>query len=278
MSQRSVRDYYEQYGEREWARLDRPEDGALEFAINSRTIADYLPAATRVLDIGGGPGRYALWLAERGHRVTLADLSPTLLAIARERVATLPAAQAIEEIVEADACDLARWGDGSFDAALSLGPFYHLPEAEARERAAAELARVLRPGGLAFVALMPRTSFLRRTIADRAERRHLGDPEFVRRLLEEGTFINDEPGRFTGGYGFRPEEIAPFFARFGFAQECLLASQSVAPDLQRTLAELAENDEAAFETALAVLLQVANEPSILGMSSHLLYVGRKGAA
>lgn len=275
MSRDAVRNYYEQYGEREWARLDRPEDGALEFAINSRTIAAYLPDGARILDIGGGPGRYALWLAERGHRVTLADLSPGLLGIAREQAATTPAGRLIEEIVEADACDLSRWPDSSFDAVLALGPFYHLPEEEARERAAAELARVLKPGGFAFVALMPRLSFLRRTIADRVERRHLGRPKFVRQLLDTGTFNNDEPGRFTGGYGARPEEIAPFFARFGFAQETLLASQSVAPDLQRTLAELAENDPQSFETTLVILLEVASEPSILGMSSHLLYVGKR---
>ena len=145
MSRDAVRNYYEQFGEREWARLDRPEDGALEFAINSRTIAAYLPDEARILDIGGGPGRYALWLAERGHRVSLADISPGLLTIAREQAAARPAGQLVEEIVEADACDLSRWPDASFDAVLALGPFYHLPEEDARERAAAELARVLKP-------------------------------------------------------------------------------------------------------------------------------------
>jgi SAM-dependent methyltransferase len=275
MSRDDVRAYYDQFGEREWARLERPEDGALEFAIHCRAIAAHLPQGARVLDIGGGPGRYALWLAERGHRVVLADLSPELLAIARERVAGSAAGTLVEEIVVADACDLSRWAAGSFDAALALGPFYHLPVPADRERAAAELARVVRPGGLAFVALMPRLGFLRRTIASSAERRHLRDPEFLARLLDEGVFVNDELGRFTGGYGVRPEEIGPFFARFGFAQVALLASQSVAPDLQRELAELAANDQEAHAAALDALVRVAGEPSILGMSAHLLYAGRR---
>lgn len=275
MSREAVRDYYEHYGEREWSRLDRPDDGALEFAINSRAIAAYLPSGARILDIGGGPGRYALWLAGRGQRVTLADLSPALLTIARERAAATATGQLIEEIVEADACDLSRWAGGSFDAALALGPFYHLPDQAARERAAAELARVLRPGGLAFVALIPRLGFLRRTIANRAEWRHLSEPGFVGRLLATGRFINDEPGRFTGGYGTLPGEVAPFFARFGFAQEALLASQSVAPDLQPILTELATRDPQGYEAAMGALFDVASDPSILGMSSHLLYVGRR---
>jgi hypothetical protein len=70
-------------------------------------------------------------------------------------------------------------------------------------------------------------------------------------------------------------EVAPFFARFGFAQEALLASQSVAADLQPALAELATSDPQGYEAAIEALLEVASDPSILGMSSHLLYVGRR---
>jgi S-adenosylmethionine-dependent methyltransferase len=270
----AIRAYYEGYAEHEWERLDRDDDGVLEFTINSRTIAAHLPSGATVLDIGGGPGRYAHWLAARGHRVTLADLSPALLAIARIRNS---AGSPLAEIVETDARDLRRWGAGSFDAALALGPFYHLTEAADRERAAAELARVIRPGGLLFAALMPRLAFLRRTIADPTERRHLAAPEFVARIVADGVFVNDEPGRFTGGYGFRPEEIAPFFAAHGFTQLTLLASESAAADLQPQLAELARTDPAAYAATLDMLLSVAAETSILGMASHLLYVGRRAA-
>ena len=269
----AVRAYYEGFAERERTRLDRPDDGVLEFALNSRTIAAYLPAGATVLDIGGGPGRYARWLAARGHRVTLADPSPALLTLAREHTPT--AGPTLAAIVEADARDLGRWDAGSFDAVLALGPFYHLTEAANRARAAAELARVIPPSGLLFAALMPRLAFLRRTIADPVERRHLAAPDFVARVLADGVFINDVPGRFTGGYGFRTEEIAPFFAAHGFAQLALFASESIAPDLQGQLAELARADPATYEATIDALLAVAAEPSILGMASHLLYVGRR---
>src|SRR4051812_27451465 len=97
MSRDDVRAYYDQFGEREWSRLERPEDGALEFAIHCRAIAGHLPEGARVLDIGGGPGRYALWLADQGHRVVLADLSPELLAFARARMAASAAGVLVEE-------------------------------------------------------------------------------------------------------------------------------------------------------------------------------------
>ena len=212
----AVRAYYASFGEREWARLEDPEDGAVEFAVTCHTLATYLPRDARSLDIGGGPGRYTIWLAQRGHRVTLADLSPELLSIARTKISQAGAGAMVEEVVEADARDLSHWADDSFDAVLSLGPFYHLPDPDDRILAASELRRVLRVVGTAFVALMPRYAFLRRTLAIPEERRHLAQPDFVKRVLGEGVFINDVSGRFTDGYGVLTEDVSPFFEQHGF--------------------------------------------------------------
>ena len=276
MARDDVRAYYAGFGEREWARLTDPDcDGVAEFAVTTHALQAHLPPGARVLDLGGGPGRYAIWLAERGHRVALADLSPELLQIARREVERAGVAAAVEEIVEADACDLARWPTACFDAALCLGPFYHLPERADRERAAAELARVVRPGGVVFVALMPRLVFLRRTLALADERNHLAQPEFLARLLEQGVFQNDVPGRFTSGYGARPEEVAPFFERHGFATLALLATEGLTAGLGAALAALATDDPDTYRAALDVVVSTAAEPGILGLSNHLLYIGRR---
>ena len=277
MTSDAVRAYYAAFGEREWTRLDNPDDGAVEFAITCRTLATYLPTAARVLDLGGGPGRYTIWLAQRGHRVVLADLSPELLSIARAKIEEHGVGAMVEEIVEADACDLSRWADGSFDAALCLGPFYHLPDPNDRDRAAQELGRVVRPEGLVFVALMPHFAFLRRTLALSDERHHLIQPTFVRRLLEDGVFVNDVPGRFTQGYGAHPEELAPFFERHGFTTLALLAAEGIIVDMQRVLAEIVESDPELYQAAFNLVLRTAGDPSILGMATHLLYVGRNAS-
>ncbi len=276
MTSEAVHSYYASFGEREWTRLTTPT-GAIEFAVNSHALVKHLPSNARVLDIGGGPGRYALWLAERGHRVVLADLSSELLAIARRKAAESTSGTLIEEIVEADARDLSQWDDDSFDAVLSLGPFYHLPDPADRERAVGELSRVVRPGGLAFVAFMTRYSFLRRTMAVPDERRHLTQQEFVERLLEEGVFINDVAGRFTHGYGAHPEEIAPFFEPYGFEMLELLASESIAGGIQDSLTEMSTDIPDVYQVALDLILRAASDQSILGMSDHLLYVGKKAS-
>ena len=274
MNNDAVRAYYADLGEREWARLDNPDDGAIEFEVTCHTLSTYLPSHARVLDIGGGPGRYTVWLAQHGHRVSLADLSPEQLAIARTKIGEAGVDAMVEEVVEADARDLSHWPDNSFDAVLSLGPFYHLPDPNDRDRAAAELHRVLRVGGTVFVALMPRYAFLRRTLDILDERRHLTQPDFMKRLLNDGVFINDVPGRFTEGYGVLPEEISPFFERHGFTTLALFSAEGITASSQRALSELATSEPAIYQAALDVIIRTAGDPSILGMATHLLYVGK----
>jgi SAM-dependent methyltransferase len=267
--------YYAAFGDREWQRLERDE-GAVEFEVTTAMLARHLPTSGRVLDIGGGPGRYAAWLADRGYRVALADLSPALLDLARSRLSDGPGrAGAVEEITEADARDLSPWPDRSFDAVLSLGPFYHLTDPNDRERAVSELARVVRPGGIVFVALMPWLGFVRRTIWVADERRHLVDAAFVAALRDHGVFTNDVPGRFTHGYGVRPAEVVPFFESHGFATRTFVSTHGFANGIESALAEMRSSDPDAYAVALEMLIETADEPGLLGLGGHLLYVGER---
>ena len=275
MTHESVKNYYAGFGEREWDRLKSPNDGFVEYAVTRKMLSKYLKPKSRILDIGGGPGRYAMWLAKHGHRVVLADLSPELLAIARIKLDEAGVMANIEEIVEADACDLSHWQDGSFDAVLSLGPLYHLIDADDREKAVSEMRRVLKPQGVAFAALMPLYGFIRRSLAIPDERRHLTQPEFVARILEQGVFINDIPGRFTDGCGVIPSEVPAYFQQHGFTMQTLLSAQGIVPDMQKILCELEQNDPATYQAVLDIILKTADDPGILGMASHLLYIGKK---
>src|SRR5262245_42331592 len=128
MTKDTVRAYYATFGEREWHRLTSPADGAVDWTLTCHMLTTCLPATGRVLDLGGGSGRHTIWLAQRGYRVVLADLSADLLALAQDKIAAAGVTDAVEALVEADACDLSAWPDQSFDAIVCLGPFYHLPE------------------------------------------------------------------------------------------------------------------------------------------------------
>lgn len=278
MTIEQIRAYYDSFGAREWQRLQTPE-GRVEWAVSTETLRTYLPSKGRVLDLGGGPGRYAIWLAQRGYRVVLADISPAMLDLARERIAAAgPAVSAnIEAVIEGDACDLPMFSHAEFDAVLCLGPFYHLPEAADRSRAGGELKRLVKPGGMLAVMHMSRYALLRRTLALPDERHHLRDAEWLTRLLNDGIFYNEVAGRFNSGYGARPQEIAPFFESFGFRTKTLLATDGLLGGLADAATELAESDPAAHELLMRLAVRTANDPALHGNSGHLLYIGTRAA-
>ncbi len=270
-----VRAYYAALGAREWERLERPHDGAVEYLVTIDALERHLPPNSQVLDIGGGPGRYAIALAQRGHLVTLADLSPELVSLARDKIDAARVADRIAEVVMADACDLSRWADASFDAALSLGPLYHLTTADERSAAARELARVVKPGGVVFVAAMPRLAFLRRTIALPDERHHLEDPEWLRRVLDEGIFENEVPGRFSLGYGAEPGEIEGLLEGHGFAVAETLAAESLSLGVEHEVGEMLAAGDGSAVAVRRLMIRLAGDARLLGSAGHLLLVAQR---
>jgi SAM-dependent methyltransferase len=145
-----IREHYARGEERD--RLLGPF-GQVEFARTCEILERSLPPAPAVVaDVGGGPGRYALWLAGRGYAVHHRDLVE-LHVEQLSADAVVRGFKVDSRIADARDLDLA---DASVDAVLLLGPIYHLPTREDRARALAEAARVVRPGGPVFAVAISR--------------------------------------------------------------------------------------------------------------------------
>src|SRR3954454_2815527 len=96
----------------------------LEFIRTQALIRERLPAGpARVLDVGGGTGAHAAWLAADGHDVELIDPVTAHVRTAREAARALPRPF---HATEGDARALDA-PDSSVDVCLMLGPLYHLP-------------------------------------------------------------------------------------------------------------------------------------------------------
>ena len=142
---RLVAFYEGRLSERE--RLSRRE-GRLELARTRELLDRFLPPPpARVIDVGGGTGIHASWLAERGYSVHLVDIVPAHVEEA-SRSAAFSAAVG-------DARDLPH-PDNDYDVALLLGPLYHLQAAEARAAVLREARRVVREGGMVVAAFISR--------------------------------------------------------------------------------------------------------------------------
>jgi len=132
-----------------------------DFGVVAKTIAAgaevfvgglAIAPGTKVLDVACGTGNLAIPLARLGAAVTGVDIAPNLLAQARERAA---AEGLVTTFDEGDAEDL-PYGDASFDAVVTMFGAMFAPRPEL---VAAELARVLKPGGLLAMANWNPASF-----------------------------------------------------------------------------------------------------------------------
>ena len=108
-------------------------------------IARHFPAAAadslRILEVGTGPGFFAILLAELGYDVTAIDLTPAMLAEAKKNAGALAERIRFMEM-NAESLD---FKEALFDVVISRNLTWNLPHPAT---ACAEWARVLRPGGL----------------------------------------------------------------------------------------------------------------------------------
>ncbi len=177
-----------------------------------------LPPGTRVLDVACGTGNLAIPLARSGAVVTGIDIAPNLLLQARERASSegLPIV-----FDEGDAEEL-PYDDGSFDAAVSMFGAMFAPRPRL---VAAELGRVLRPGGRLAMANWNPESFSARMFS--VAGRHLppppglpppvlwGDATIVReRLAKDFTAIETEIVELTFDMPTDPAGAVDFFRRY----------------------------------------------------------------
>ncbi|HEY64325.1 MAG TPA: methyltransferase domain-containing protein [Caldilineae bacterium] len=263
-----IRRYYDQQPEAEWGRLERHRT---EFAVTLRALEEHLPPPpAKVLDCGGGPGRYAIELARRGYEVTLFDLSAGCLQMARERAAEAGVTLAGYE--QGTATDLARFPDETFDAVLLMGPLYHLLGEKERRQALAEARRVLKPGGPLFAAFISRYAPLR-YVAIREPTWPLEQPERLEMLLTTGIL----PPRGVEGPEFvahfaHPTEVIPLCRGEGFEIVTVLGVEGLVSMIEEQVNALSGE---AWDAWVDLNYRVARDPSIHGCVEHLLVVAVK---
>lgn len=271
MKHREVRAYYDV--KNEWDRLDTP-GGRLEFQRTLKLVEKHFPPGGRILDLGGGPGRYALALARLGYRVCLADLSARQLAEARERIAGAAMQDRIESIDEVDALDLGRYGDASFDGVLALGPFYHLTDRDDRLAAAREMRRVMKPRGRALIAFLPRLWSTAALIYRAAQ-----DPDQVsvaafREAFRGGAFLNPRENAF-GGFFEEPFALRQLLEEARLLWVETVSVRGIADRYEESLWALERVHPELFHEVLRFIDATAAEPAVIASCGHAIIAMQK---
>jgi SAM-dependent methyltransferase len=257
-----VRDFYQNYDE--WGRFVR--HGA-EFEINKRYLYRYIKKGDDVLDIGGGPGRYALELAQSGCHVTLLDLTPKHIAIALEKASEMGLSI---NAVCGDACYADKLVQGNFDAVLLMGPLYHLSREADRVKAIKAALSLLKPGGILYAAFISSYAVVWDNMKRFPDKILAPDDNAVFEcVLDDKSFSGKS---FTASHLIRPRDIEPFMAQFPLEKLHLLSSESV---LLFRESELRAQPEAVWNAWMDFAEKICEREEFLSMAGHFLYIGQK---
>jgi len=260
-----IRDYYDTDVEAEWNRIaNRPE-----FLLTCRMLDRYIKPGDRVLDIGGGPGRYVLYLAEKGCHVTLFDLSAENTKFAKEQAAKQNLSI---QAITGDAREVDQLVDEQFDYILLMGPLYHLLEESDRIKAIESALDLLVPSGIlfaSFISMMGGIIYGMKEAPQILASADLFEVAFVEKFIAKKSTGGMA---FTNAFFIEQSEILPFMAQFQLEKLHLFGQEGILSPCEENIMS---QPKETIDLWLDFCEKIWEREELLSWSEHLMYVGKK---
>lgn len=268
MSVEEVREYYNNNALHEWERLDRHP---FEFIFTTYMMDNYIKSGDSILDIGGGPGRYALHYARKGCAVTLIDLSEGNIEIAgekaREQQINIPSFAC--NCLDIDSLEL-----GQFDHVFLMGPLYHLLEKEDREKAVRLALDRLKPNGILYCSFILDFAGIIYDLKNGPGYlpTHLGNP--MTSKLIDSIFTGTEYAgpAFTSACFINQRQIEPFMRPFNLKKLHLFGQEGILALNENQLKSFPKEE---YDRWIELAKNFLDIPEFLAFSEHAMYIGRK---
>ncbi len=150
-NQEHIRNYYNAYGEREWERMLSSPANQVSFHIHKHYLHKYIASNNSVLELGAGAGRFSIELAQLTDNLTVTDLSPEQLRLAKQHMAK--AGFQAQAFLEQDITNLSDFQNESFDVVTCYGgPLSYV--LEQATTAFEEMLRVTKHNGYILLSVM----------------------------------------------------------------------------------------------------------------------------
>lgn len=267
MQKEILKNYSDGVG-REWRRLTK-RNGIVEYLTTIHYLERYLPKRGRIADIGCGPGRYAVWLAQRGYDVVAVDPVEKNIKSLKARFSAMKLMRRLKGAHIGFAQELSMLESGSFDAVICLGgPMSHIIDEKERKKAASEFIRIAKPRARIFVSAMGRYTIFNGTV--RIFQRDL-DSRYIDNWAKTGDYGGG--WGFVPFHGFRPDELQGLFGKRIrlLAKTALEGFSSYSGDSVSTL----RRNSKRWKKWLRIHFSIVEEPETIGVSEHYMIVAEK---
>ena len=239
----------------EWYKTFR---GAVDTYVDLELLKKYLPKNknARILDAAGGTGRITLPLAKMGYSVTLCDISTAMLAVAKQKMLR----EGVYDKVKILECDIRKlyFADESFDFVLCW---------DSAIEATKELIRVTKKGGRISIFLVNRCR---------------GAIDLFPEDSTAALALIKSRSHYTYHHGEKYKVANEEEAKKLFESEGIRVLDIYAVcgwmDVLRIPEKVLNSrdwDEEFFKQTTEMVLKLSREPSVKGMSRHLVLYGKK---
>lgn len=147
------RDRYNNYGDREWTRLEKDGHGELLYRVHLEILSRHVKANDRVLEIGAGSGRYTKDIVQICKSLTVADISEHQIEFNKAKMKELSLFSKIESYHVLDILNMGVFPDSTFDCIVCIGGVINYLLDKEKD-GVAKMLKVLKPGGLIVVGAM----------------------------------------------------------------------------------------------------------------------------
>lgn len=147
------RSRYDNYGDREWTRLEKDAHGELLYLVHLDILKRYIKPTDCVLEAGAGSGRYTKDIVTLCRKLTVADISTHQIEFNKEKMKELSLYNRIKEFLILDVVNMPTIKNESYDCVVCTGGVINYLLDKERT-GIAEMLRVLRPGGKLIIGAM----------------------------------------------------------------------------------------------------------------------------
>ena len=252
----AIVDAYERNAEVE----DASEKGrSLRVELPREFIKKYLQPSDLVLDAGGGTGINAILMAKRCRHVTLLDITPGILRLARENIEAAGVADQVT-LLPGDITNLHDLQDERYSFVVCVGDAlsYVLDK---RFQAIKELVRVARPGSILILGCDSKLGFMRLVLAQ-------GRLDEALEIYERGEC---DCGMGPRTHTYTVAEMAGLLEDHG----CRVLEVASTPTISDTVDTTQFREGRAWDQLKELELDLCTRPELLGVGHHLLFVARK---